>query len=721
VSSGPATPPADLATRIASEIGGTPRGVAAVITLLDDGATIPFLARYRKEASGGLDEVQLRRLAERAGQLRELEARRSYVLATIEAQGKLDAGLRRRIEAAEDRATLEDLYLPYKTRRKTRASVAREHGLEPLALRVLAQPAAGDPRREAAAFVAPTGEVPDVEAALAGAHDIVVEVLAEDAALRQQLREEIRRRGVLRSKKKRGTGDERTRFEDYYGFAEPLRSVPSHRYLAVARGEAEGVLAVEVEVDAPKLRLELAGLVGLDRRSPFAPLLGAALDEALARRLLPSLGKEGRAEAAERAEGEAIEVFAQNLAHLLLAAPLGPRPVLAIDPGLRTGCKCVALDASGGVLEHRTLYPLRSERERPRAAQAIAELVVRHRSELVAVGNGTGGRETEQLARLAMKVAGLDVPVVSVSEAGASVYSASELAREELPELDVTIRGAVSIGRRLQDPLAELVKIDPQAIGVGQYQHDVSTTRLQAKLAEVVEACVNQVGVELSTASPALLRHVAGVGPKLAAEIVRTRTERGGFASRRELLEVKGLGKKAFEQCAGFVRLAAGRHPLDRSAVHPERYALVERMARELGVPVAELVGQPGLVARIDPSRYVAEGVGEPTLRDILAELARPGRDPRASFEAPRFREDVNALEDLEPGMSLEGVVTNVTAFGAFVDVGVHQDGLVHVSELAERFVRDPAQVVKVGDRVKVVVLAVDLERRRISLSRKRA
>lgn len=708
-----------LAPVIAEEIGASPRGVAAVLQLLDDGATVPFIARYRKEASGGIDEVKIRAIAERADYLRQLDQRRAYVLKAIDEQGKLDDALRQKIERCTTKTELEDLYLPFKSKRKTKASLARERGLEPLALRILAQPREGRPESDAKAFVDATKGVDDVPAALAGATDIVVETIAEDAAVRTYLREQIAEHGLLRSTAKKSKTKTRTKFEDYYDFAEPIRGVPSHRYLAVARGEAEGVLRVKIEIDDERAARRIEQLVGVDRASPYAKLLSEAAREALDKRLLPSLGKESRSQAAERAEGAAIDVFAENLSHLLLAAPFGARPIIAIDPGIRTGCKCVALDAEGRVLEHVTIFALRSEKERPKAAEALVKLVTKHDPAVIAVGNGTGGRETEQLARLAMKVAKRSTPVVSVSEAGASVYSASDVARAELPTMDVTVRGAVSIGRRLQDPLAELVKIEPKAIGVGQYQHDVDQSKLTKKLGEVVESCVNRVGVELSTASPALLSYVAGIGPKLASEIVRHRgTKR--LESRADLLGVKGLGKKAFEQCAGFVRLRDGAHPLDRSAVHPERYALVERMAADLGVSVESLVGDAAAAARIDIQRYISDDVGEPTLKDIVAELARPGRDPRASFEAARFRDDVNDLEDLKEGMRLEGVVTNVTAFGAFVDIGVHQDGLVHVSELADRFVDDPSKVVKVGDRVKVVVLGVDLERRRISLSRKR-
>jgi uncharacterized protein len=695
-----------LASSIAKDIGAPEKGVAAVIQLLDDGATVPFVARYRKEATGALDEVQIRTIAERVEYLRQLEARRAFVLETIGSQGELTDDLRARIAACTTKAELEDLYLPYKRKKKTKASIAREAGYEPVALEILAQRSDSNPSRFPAE-------------ALEGAHHIVVEMVAEHPDVRSFVREEIAERGLLSAKRVKAKTKGRTKFEDYYDFAEPIMKVPSHRYLAVARGEAEGVLRVKVAIDDDRAVSFAKRVMGLVPGAPFAPALRTAIDEAIHKRVVPSLGKEARGFAAERAEREAIEVFADNLANLLLAAPYGARPVLAIDPGVRTGCKCVALDASGEVLEHTTIYALRSDKDRPKAAEAIVKLVAKHRPDVIAVGNGTGGRETEQIARLAMKVAKMTVPVVSVSEAGASVYSASEIARAELPGLDVTIRGAVSIGRRLQDPLAELVKIEPKAIGVGQYQHDVDQGHLQRKLAEVVESCVNRVGVELSTASPALLAYIAGIGPKLAQAIVAYRAK-AGFSARSDLLRVKGLGKKAFEQCAGFVRLANGAHPLDRSAVHPERYALVERIASDLGVELMSLVGDASLAKRIDVDRYVGSDVGALTLDDIVKELERPGRDPRASFEAAKFRDDVNALEDLQDGMVLEGVVTNVTAFGAFVDVGVHQDGLVHISELADRFVKDPSEVVKVGARVKVVVLEVDLDRRRIALSRKR-
>ncbi len=703
---------------LAQELGIPERSVAAVIALLEEGATVPFIARYRKERTGGLDEVQIRAIEERRAYLLELEERRRAVLASIEEQGKLTPELRRRIEACTTKTELEDLYLPYKKKRRTRATIARERGLEPLALRILAQPSQGDPTREAAAFVDAAKEVPDTDAALAGARDIVAEVVAENAEVRQLVRDTFVSSGVLRTEVAKDKASERTKFEQYYDFAEPIAKMPSHRFLAIRRGEREGVLRASVEVDVDSIERRIARTVGLNDRSPFASALTDAIADGYKRLIAPSVENDVRVDLKLKADREAVEVFASNLKDLLLAAPLGAAAVLGIDPGIRTGCKCAAVDATGKVLEHATIYPGRGSADEERAKKTLVERVRKHRPRAGAVGTGTGGRETEAFARAALKDAGLcDVIVVPVCESGASGYSASEVAREEMPDLDITIRGAVSIARRLQDPLAELVKIDPKAIGVGQYQHDVHQPLLARKLGEVVESCVNRVGVELNTASAQLLAHVAGIGETLAKRIVQHRAEHGAFDSRRALLSVKGLGPKAFEQAAGFLRVRGSANPLDASAVHPERYELVGRIAKDLGTALTALVGNPDAASTIDIRRYVDEGVGEPTLRDIVSELEKPGRDPRAEFEPPRFRDDVQELEDLKVGMVLEGVVTNVTHFGAFVDVGVHQDGLVHVSKLADRFVKDPREVVKVGDRLKVKVVEVDLARRRISLS----
>jgi uncharacterized protein len=702
---------------LAAELGLSPASVSAVVELLAEGATVPFIARYRKERTGDLDEVQIRGIEERLAYLRELDDRRRAILASIEEQGQLTAQLKAKIEAAATKAELEDLYLPYKKKRRTRGMMARERGLEPLAEKMLAQ-GDSDPRREATSFVASDREVPDVDAALAGARDIVAEQLAEDASVRAFVRETFATRGVLVTKAARGKDKERTKFEQYYDFSEPVAKIPSHRFLAIRRGESEGILRAHVDVDAESVTRRIEAMAKVQPRSAWAPQLREAIADGFQRLLAPSVENELRVELKLKSDREAVDVFADNLRALLLAAPLGSARVVGIDPGLRTGCKCAAVDETGRFLDHVTVYPSRGEAERERAQKELVAFVGKHSPQAIAVGNGTGGRETEDFTKRALAAAGIQgVIVVTVSEAGASVYSASDVAREEFPELDLTVRGAISIARRLQDPLAELVKVDPKAIGVGQYQHDVHQPLLARKLGEVIESCVNSVGVELNTASAPLLSHVAGLGEALAKKIVLHRDAKGPFRSREALLEVKGLGPKAFEQSAGFLRVRGGGHPLDASAVHPERYALVERMAKDLGVAVKALVGDGERAKQIDVSRYLSDGVGEPTLRDIVAELEKPGRDPRSSFEPPKFRDDVRELEDLKEGMSLEGVVTNVTAFGAFVDVGVHQDGLVHVSQLADRFVRDPREVVKVGDRLKVRVLEVDLARRRISLS----
>lgn len=712
---------ASVIPQLASELKLPVRGVTAALDLLGEGATVPFIARYRKERTGGLDEVQLRALAERHTALQELHARRGAVLRSLEEQGKLDPDLRARVLGCSTKAELEDLYLPFRPKRRTKATMARERGLEPLARRILEQPAGGDPQREALSFVDPSKDVPDVAAALSGARDIVVESVVEDARVRSLVREEYRGRGVVRARPIKSKVAElgRTRFEDYYDYSEPAARIPSHRWLAVLRGEDAGVLRVGIEVELESLEARVERLRGLRPASPFARELRAAISDALRKRLADSVETDVRAELKERADREAVRVFAGNLQNLLMAAPLGSAPVVGIDPGLRTGCKVAAIDATGRFLAHVTIYPFRGEAEKQQAATTLLAFLKRHAPRAVAIGNGTAGRETESFVRPLLE--GQDVYVVLVSEAGASVYSASETAREEFPDLDLTIRGAISIARRLQDPLAELVKVDPKSIGVGQYQHDVDQALLGKQLDQVVETCVNAVGVELNTASAPLLSYVSGIGPKLARSIVEHRDSAGPFRDRRALLEVKGLGKRAFEQAAGFLRVRESSEALDRSAVHPERYALVARMAADLGVRKEALVGNAELAQRIEISRYFDDEIHEPTLRDIVLELQKPGRDPRSSFEPPTFRDDIRSIEDLKPGMVLEGVITNVTAFGAFVDLGVHQDGLVHISQLSDRFVRDPHEVARVGDKLKVRVLSVDLARRRISLSHRTA
>lgn len=705
----------DLINKIAEELSITPRQVAATLALFEDGNTLPFIARYRKEVTGGLDEVQLREVRDRAEYLRELEERRAAILKSIEEQGKLTPELEARIRAAETKQALEDLYLPYRPKRRTRATIAKERGLEPLA-DLIWEGSADDAevRAAAEAYVDPEKEVPTVDAALQGARDILAERVSEDAELRGWIRDLTRRQGVIRSTALSGKENEVSKFQDYYDHQEKLTDIPSHRMLAIRRGEAEGYLAWTIEAPVDEILAGLLRRVVEPRRAREQMTL--VVEDAYKRLIAPSIEVELRVELKNRADEEAIAIFGKNLEQLLLAPPAGEKIVLGLDPGYRTGVKAAVVSRTGAVLETATLYLHEPED----FARGLRRLVDTHGVELIGIGNGTASRETEAAVKAVLRDMPEPRPIaVTVNEAGASVYSASEVAREELPDLDVSLRGAVSIARRLQDPLAELVKIDPKSIGVGQYQHDVNQTQLKRRLDEVVESCVNRVGVEVNTASVPLLSYVSGIGPALAQAIVRVRDQRGGFRSRRELLEVPRLGAKAFEQAAGFLRIRGGDHPLDASAVHPERYDLVEAIARDLGASVGDLVGNPALIERIEPERYLSEHVGLPTLHDIIEELKKPGRDPRESFEAPAFRDDVTEIKDLKPGMVLEGVVTNIVAFGAFVDVGVHHDGLVHVSQLADRFVKDPNEVVRVGQKVRVTVLSVDLERNRIALSMK--
>ncbi|HEX4445681.1 MAG TPA: Tex family protein [Polyangiaceae bacterium] len=710
-----------IATRIAAECQLPLPGVRAVIRLLAEGATVPFIARYRKEQTGGLDEVQIRAIEEKHAYYVDLDARRRAIVAEIASQGRLTPELEAQIASSWIKSALEDLYLPFKPKRRTRASMARERGLEPLAQRVLAQPTSGSPDGEAARFVDAAKGVADAKEALAGARDIVAELLAERPEVRAYVRGVFENDGLVTCEVTKAKAKERTKFETYYGFRELVRRMPPHRFLAIHRGEAEGVLRVSIAVDDAAVAGRIAGLARLRPGTPFAGELRAAIEDAVGRLLNPSLETAIRAEMKLAADRDAVSVFAENLRGLLLAAPLGRRVVLGIDPGQRTGCKCVVVDDTGKLVEHTVFYLVSGDGPLAAAKETLRTLLTRRRPFAIAVGNGTHGRETADFCRDVVKAAGAAALVVLVSESGASVYSASDVARDEFPDLDLTVRGAVSIARRLQDPLSELVKIDPKAIGVGQYQHDVQPQLLARKLDEVVETCVNGVGVELNTASAELLSHVAGVGRGLARKIVEHRDAKGAFRARKGLLDVAGLGPKAFEQCAGFVRVRGGDHPLDASAVHPERYALVARIVAEAKLKVEEVIGHADIVARMPWAKYVSDDVGLLTLEDIQKELVKPGRDPRAAFEAPAFRDDVRKLEDLAPGMVLEGVVTNVTAFGAFVDVGVHQDGLVHVSQLADRFVKDPHEVARVGERMKVRVLEVDLARKRIALSARAA
>jgi uncharacterized protein len=700
------------------EATGLGRGqVQNCVELLQGGATVPFIARYRKEMTGELDEVSIRDVEEQYVYFRELGERKLTVLNSIEEQGKLTPELRQRIEASSKKTEVEDLYLPFKPKRRTKAIIARERGLEPLADNMAAQQLfSGTPEEAAAPFVNPELDLPDAAAALEGAGHILAERLSDDADSRDMVRRLTAEQGVIASRVAADKKEQVTKFEMYYDYQEQLSDVPSHRMLAMRRGEKEEVLYLSIIAPQDQILACLKSRL-IRGESVFKPILERVVEDAYKRLIAPSIEVELRLDSKERADEAAIAVFAQNLRNLLLAPPAGGKRVLGIDPGFRTGSKLAALDATGRFLEHVTIYPHTGEARIPQARQELLRLVETYDIEMIAVGNGTAGREMEIFSRETLAGAGRQIPVVSVSEAGASVYSASEIAREEFPDLDLTVRGAISIGRRLQDPLGELVKIDPKSIGVGQYQHDVNQSMLKKALDGVVESCVNYVGVDLNTASWALLSYVSGLGPSLAKAITRYRDENGPFSSRTTLMNVPRFGAKAFEQAAGFLRIRNAGHPLDNSAVHPERYALVESMGRDLGVSLGHLVTDPALTKRIDPKRYLSDGVGLPTLNDILEELQKPGRDPRSQFQTAGFRDDIREIEDLREGMVLQGVVTNVTAFGAFVDIGVHQDGLVHISHLANRFVKTPHDAVQAGQLVRVKVLSADPKRKRISLS----
>ncbi|MBQ9242451.1 MAG: RNA-binding transcriptional accessory protein [Proteobacteria bacterium] len=707
----------ELSSVIGGELGISAVSVRAVMDLLEGGATVPFIARYRKEATGGLDEVQIRSIEERQAYLNELNERRDAILAAIEGLGKLTPELKKQINDATTKAGLEDLYLPYKPKRRTRAMIAREKGLEGLAEIILSQSHDGTPELVAQQYIDAEKGVESAEDALEGASDIVAEVVSEKADVRDYLRQYMSETGKIVSEGTDKAAEERSKFEQYYNYSAPLNDCKGHSFLAIRRGEREGFLRASIEIDEDSAVNSIAGLMHFDATSPFGGMLHEACEDAFERLLQSSIESDVRVDMKQNADREAVDVFAQNAEKLLLAAPLGAEAVIGIDPGVRTGCKVAALDATGKFLENTTIYPqVHSEAEAERDLRAFMK---RHPSRAIAIGNGTAGRETEAFVRgIVETMPEAERPyVVMVSESGASIYSASDVAREEFPDLDLTVRGAISIARRLQDPLAELVKIDPKSIGVGQYQHDVYQPLLKRKLEEVVESCVNRVGVELNTASSELLKYVAGIGPSMAKKIVAHREQNGNFTSRAQLLKVSGLGPKTFEQAAGFIRVRGSENPLDASAVHPERYKLVERIAKDMGHSVNELVGNHALVSKIDIKRYISDEVGEMTLNDIIAELQKPGRDPRAQFEPPKFNEAVTKIEDLKVGMILDGVVTNVTNFGAFVDIGVHQDGLVHISALCDRYVSNPSEVVSVNDAVKVRVIEVDLARSRIALS----
>ncbi|OQX30814.1 MAG: RNA-binding transcriptional accessory protein [Candidatus Sedimenticola endophacoides] len=709
--------------KIAAELAVSDPQVDAAVGLLDEGATVPFIARYRKERTGGLDDVQLRALEERLGYLRELEARREVILRSIEEQGKMSDGLKRDLLEAETKTRLEDLYLPYRPKRRTKAQIAREAGLEPLALRLLAEPDR-DPEAEAAPFVDADKGVEDVKAALDGARQILMERFSEDAELLGGLREYLWENATVNSAVVAGKEREAAKFADYFEYAEAIRKIPSHRALALFRGRNEGVLNLDLVVDesaegVSPCELTISRHVGVEARGrPADAWLRECVRWAWRVKIFTHLDLELKMRLREAAEAEAIRVFASNLKDLLLAAPAGNRAIIGLDPGLRTGVKVAVVDGTGKVLDTATIYPHAPRKDWDRSLAVLAALAGRHRAGLVSIGNGTASRETDRLAAdLIKRHPGLKLQKIVVSEAGASVYSASELASAELPELDVSLRGAVSIARRLQDPLAELVKIEPKSIGVGQYQHDVNQSRLGRTLENVVEDCVNSVGVDVNTASPALLGQVAGLSRALADNIVQYRNANGAFRRREQLLEVPRLGAKTYEQAVGFLRIPDGENPLDASAVHPEAYPVVQRILDAAGRRVADLIGDVGYLKGLDPARFTDQRFGVPTVSDIIAELEKPGRDPRGEFRTATFQEGVEEIADLKPDMVLEGVVTNVTNFGAFVDVGVHQDGLVHISALSEKFVKDPREVVKTGDMVRVKVMAVDLERRRIALS----
>ncbi|MBR4714963.1 MAG: RNA-binding transcriptional accessory protein [Bacteroidales bacterium] len=706
----------DYANIIASQLNLGVRQIEKTIELLEAGATVPFIARYRKEAMGNLNEVQIAAIRDLLLKLKEIDKRRAAILQSIEEQGKLTPELRASIEQASTMTDLEDLYLPYKPKRKTRASVAVERGLQPLA-DALQKQYKCSVEQLAMPFINEAKGVENVDDALAGARDIIAERVSEDIAARNRVRNIFRRSAMLSSKVVKAKEEEAGKFQSWFDWKENAMRAPSHRILAMFRGEAEGLLRVKIAPEDDEPVLEALERQFVRGNYESSQQVAAAVRDSYKRLISPSIETEYYNLLKERADREAIKVFAENLRQLLLASPLGQKRTLAIDPGFRTGCKVVCLDAQGQLIHNETIYPFTSVREERAAVSKLEALVEAFKIEAIAIGNGTAGRETEEVVKRCRFKS--KVIAVMVSENGASVYSASDVAREEFPDYDVTVRGAVSIGRRLMDPLSELVKIDPKSIGVGQYQHDVDQTMLHDSLEDVVVSCVNSVGVELNTASKELLSYVSGIGPVLARRIVDYRNRNGAFRSRHELMKVERLGEKAFEQCAGFLRVRESDNPLDRSAVHPERYALVERMAAGVGASVEELMRNKDLRSKIDINRFVSDDCGLPTLQDIMKELDKPGLDPRAKFEVFEFDKNVTKIEDLQEGMVLPGIVTNITAFGAFVDVGVHQDGLVHISQLANRRVNDPNEVVHLHQHVQVKVIEVDLRRHRISLSMK--
>lgn len=707
---------ARLHFKIADLLNINSKDVTATVNLLDEGATVPFISRYRKEVTGSLDEVQIAQIRDEIERLRQLEQRRESILKSIDSQNKLTDELKEQILSADTLSKLEDLYLPYKPKRRTKATVAREKGLEPLALFIIDQKN-NLVFEEAEKYLSEEKEVKSVLEALQGARDIISEIISEDALIRESVRELFKKSAIIKSRVIKGKEEEGEKFEDYFEWEEKLATCPSHRMLAMRRGEKEDVLILDITIDNDSAT-QLIEKKYITTRGEAASQIKEAIEDGYKRLLQPSIEAEIRLLSKQSADEKAIQVFADNLRELLLASPLGQKNILALDPGFRTGCKVVALNREGKLLEETVIYPHEPQRRVSEAEMIVLAFCQKHNVEAVAIGNGTASRETEQFVRN-IDVLPKSIAVMVVSEAGASVYSASDVARQEFPDKDVTVRGAVSIGRRLADPLAELVKIDPKSIGVGQYQHDVDQTLLKNKLDVVVSSCVNAVGVELNTASKELLSYVSGIGPTLAQNIVEYRNTNGAFRSRKNLMDVPRMGEKVFEQCAGFLRIRNGVHPLDKSSVHPESYHIVEQMATDLNASIDELILDKDLRKKIQLSKYVTESVGLPTLKDILNELEKPGRDPRKSFEVFSFDENVHEIKDLHEGMRLPGIVTNVTNFGAFVDVGVHQDGLVHISQLADEFVDDPNKIIKVGQKVWVNVTEVDVKRKRIALSMK--
>ncbi len=700
---------------IAKELNVQTAQVQATVELLDGGATMPFIARYRKEATGSLDEVQIAAIRDRIEQLRDLDKRRAAILKSIEEQGKLTDALKSKILAIKTMSELEDIYLPYKRKRKTKATIARDKGLEPLALKIKTQNV-GNVEDWALAYIDDEKGVSSAEDALQGARDIIAEMVNEDADVRKSLRNLFLKKGTIVSKVFSGKEEAAAKYRDYFEWSEALAKVPSHRLLAMRRGEAEGFLSLDIKPDEEDA-IEIVNRLHLSGNSQSSNQVALAIKDAYKRLLKPSMETEARVTSKLSADEKAIQVFAENLHQLLLSAPLGQKPVLALDPGFRTGCKVVCLDAQGQLVDNDTIYPNAPQNKTRAAGELVKSYCKKHKIEAIAIGNGTASRETETF----VNNLGLDksIIVVMVSESGASIYSASAVARKEFPDKDVTVRGSVSIGRRLMDPLAELVKLDPKSIGVGQYQHDVDQNLLKKGLTDVVMSCVNSVGVELNTASGELLSFVSGVGPQLATNIVNYRNEHGAFTSRSTLKKVARFGDKAYEQAAGFLRVRASKNPLDHSAVHPEAYSIVKKMASDSGCTVEELMKDKGRLQSIKIENYKTDSIGLPTLKDILSELGKPGLDPREEFETFSFADGVESMSDLKLGMSLPGIVTNITNFGAFVDIGVHQDGLVHVSHLADKFVSNPAEEVSVQQKVQVTVLEVDLDRKRIALSMK--